>query len=215
MCSNPRHCSVGCILFLLGAYVVLFCSNVDGVDVDGRIGHFFARHETVRLSPLNGEKPTWMVQCRYTQAFMVISRYDGGLALQWSQNEARLVTDSRCTGEWRPKPTVYRFLANAHLRAYVHAASGVRVTFLEHGAVLTFELLTSCLHRSHVLFFLVSERSGRKLPADEAPYRNTYTSKYLSFSLSGLQISYWSHSVRYCGPIRFTVGYGFAQWYLL
>ena len=40
---------------------------------------------------------------RFTQAFMVISGYDGGLALQRRRNKARLVTDSRCTGKWRKK----------------------------------------------------------------------------------------------------------------
>ena len=39
-----------------GAYVVvLFSSNVDGVDVDGCIRRCFASHKTVRNSPLNGE----------------------------------------------------------------------------------------------------------------------------------------------------------------
>ena len=42
-------------LILRGAYVVLFSSNVDGADVDRRIGRCFARHKTARNSPLNGE----------------------------------------------------------------------------------------------------------------------------------------------------------------
>ena len=50
-----------------------------------------------------------MVQCRCTQVFIVISRYDGGLALERRRNKARLVTDSRCTGKWRKEHTVYRF----------------------------------------------------------------------------------------------------------
>ena len=53
-----------------------------------------------------------MVQCRCTQAFVVISRYDGGLALQRRRNKAPLVTDSRCTGKWRKQNTVYLFLSN-------------------------------------------------------------------------------------------------------
>ena len=56
VCSDPRHCPVGCMLFLRGAYVVvLFSSNVDRVDVDRCIGRCFARHKTVRNSPLNAE----------------------------------------------------------------------------------------------------------------------------------------------------------------
>ena len=45
------------MLFLRGAYVVVFFgANVDGVDVDGRIGRCFACHKTVRNAPLNGVK---------------------------------------------------------------------------------------------------------------------------------------------------------------
>ena len=51
-----------------------------------------------------------MVQCRCTQAFVVISRYGGGLAVQRSRNKARFVIDSCCTGKWRKKHMVYPFM---------------------------------------------------------------------------------------------------------
>ena len=55
LCSAPRHCSGG-FKFIRGAYfVVLHSFNVDGVDGEKRIGRCFARHETVRNSPWNGE----------------------------------------------------------------------------------------------------------------------------------------------------------------
>ena len=54
-----------------------------------------------------------MIQCRCTQAFVVISRHGGRLARQHCRNKARLVTNSCCTGKWRKETTASRFLGYA------------------------------------------------------------------------------------------------------
>ena len=53
LCDHGLQCSDD--LMLRTTAMSLSSSNVDGVAVDGRIGRCFARHKTVRNSPLNGE----------------------------------------------------------------------------------------------------------------------------------------------------------------
>ena len=81
------------------------------------IDRCFVPHKTANLAPFNGENHPRDVRnrCTLTPALVVILRFRGELANQRCRCKVLLVMDSRvyCTGKWRQKLPVDRFLTKA------------------------------------------------------------------------------------------------------